>query len=224
LFIFDSLLLRLINQNCLREEETTMISQLCGEIVTVGDGFVVVDVGGVGYRVNMTTTEIAIFSHCPGKQRIFTHLVVREDVLALYGFSDTFDLEVFTHLISVNRVGPQLALSILSQIPAKEFVQAVAGDDEKRLTRLSGIGPRNAKRLILELKDRMKTQLHDMAPVAPGVSGNTREDVAGALIALGFPQRESYDAVDETCRRTGPADSQVLLKASLLLLKERKKL
>jgi len=190
----------------------------------MGDGFVVVDVGGVGYRVHMTTTDIAGLSQCSGKTRIFTHLVVREDALALYGFSDTFDLEVFTLLIAVNRVGPQLALSILSQIPAKEFVQAVTGDDEKRLTRLSGIGPRNAKRLILELKDRMKTQLQDMTPVTPGVSGTIREDVAGALIALGFPPRESYDAVDETCRITGPAGSQVLLKASLLLLKERKKL
>jgi holliday junction DNA helicase RuvA len=201
-----------------------MISQLCGEIVTTGDGFVVVDVGGVGYHVNMTTRDIAGLSQCSGKKWIFTHLVVREDALALYGFSDTYDLEVFSLLIAVNRVGPQLALSILSQIPAKEFVQAVTGDDEKRLTRLSGIGPRNAKRLILELKDRMKSQLPDLAPVAPGVSGNIREDVAGALIALGFPPRESYDAVDETCRITGPAGSQALLKASLLLLKERKKL
>lgn len=201
-----------------------MISQLCGEIATIGDGFVVVDVGGVGYRVNMTTTDIATLSQCPGKNRVFTHLIVREDALALYGFSDPFDLEVFTLLIAVNRVGPQLALSILSQIPAKEFVQAVTSEDEKRLTRLSGIGPRNAKRLILELKERMKIHFHGIAPVAPGVSGNARDDVAKALVALGFPLRESYDAVDETCRMTGPADSQVLLKAALLLLKERKKI
>jgi Holliday junction DNA helicase RuvA len=201
-----------------------MISQLSGEIASIGNGFVVVDVGGVGYHVNMTSTDIAGLSHGSGKKRIFTHLVVREDALALYGFSDAFDLEVFTLLIAVNRIGPQLALSILTQIPAKEFVQAVTGDDEKRLTRLSGIGPRNAKRLILELKDRMKTQLQDINPVTQGVSGNIREDVAGALIALGFSPRESYDAVDETCRVTGPADSKVLLKATLLLLKERKKL
>jgi Holliday junction DNA helicase RuvA len=131
---------------------------------------------------------------------------------------------VFLLLISVNRVGPQLALSILSQVPAREFVQAVTGEDEKRLTRLSGIGPRNAKRLILELKDRMKERLPVVTTGAPGVPGDIREDVTEALVALGFPSRESYEAVDEICRRSGPADSQVLLKAALSLLKERKKL
>ncbi len=203
-------------------EGVFVISQICGEIVATGDGFVVIDVSGVGFRVNMTTTDIVSFSRSSGKKRVHTHLIVREDALSLYGFSDTFDLEVFLLLIAVNRVGPQLALSILSQIPANEFVQAITGEDEKRLTRLSGIGPRNAKRLILELKDRMKEQLPEVTSGTPGVPGNIREDVAEALVALGFPSRESYDAVDETCRRTGPADSQVLLKASLLLLKERK--
>lgn len=200
-----------------------MISQICGDIVASGNGFVIVDVGGVGYRVHMTTSDIVGLSGSSGKKRVHTHLIVREDALSLYGFTDTFDLEVFLLLITVNRVGPQLALSILSQVPAREFVQAVTGEDEKRLTRLSGIGPRNAKRLILELKDRMKERLPAVPP-GPGVPGNIREDVAEALVALGFPSRESYDAVDEICRRTGPADSQVLLKASLALLKERKKI
>lgn len=201
-----------------------MISQLCGEIVATGDGFVVLDVSGVGYRVNMTAPDVADLSQYTGKIRVHTHLSVREDALTLYGFLDTFDLEVFQLLIAVNRVGPQLALSILSQLPAKEFVQAVTVEDEKRLTRLSGIGPRNAKRLILELKDRMKERLPAVTAGPTAVPGNVREDVAEALVALGFPSRESYDAVDETCRSTGPVDSQVLLKASLRLLKERKKI
>lgn len=199
-----------------------MISQLSGEIIASGDGFLVLDVDGVGFRVNMTTTDVINLSSSAGKKRIFTHLIVREDALALYGFSDPFDLDVFQLLITVNRVGPQLALSILTQIPAKEFVYAVTGDDEKRLTRLSGIGPRNAKRLILELKDKMKVHLPVSTGSTHGAPGTIREDVAEALIALGFPSRESYDAVDETCRITGSADSQVLLKASLSFMKERK--
>ncbi|MEI6839694.1 MAG: OB-fold domain-containing protein, partial [Methanomicrobiales archaeon] len=69
-----------------------MISQLCGEIVATGDGFVVLDVGGVGYRVNMTTTDVVILSSSPDKKRLHTHLSVREDALTLYGFLDTFDL------------------------------------------------------------------------------------------------------------------------------------
>ena len=201
-----------------------MIAQLYGEIVASGNGFAVVDVGGVGYRVHMTTSDIVCLSGSSGKKRLHTHLIVREDALSLYGFTEPFDLEVFLLLIAVNRVGPQLALSILSQVPAREFVQAVTGEDEKRLTRLSGIGPRNAKRLILELKDRMKERLPAATTGTPGVPGDIREDVTEALVALGFPSRESYEAVDEICRRSGPADSQVLLKASLGLLKERKRL
>ncbi len=207
-----------------KPEEIFVISQLCGEIAATGDGFLVLDVGGVGYRVNMTPADIAGLSGISGKIIVHTHLIVREDVLALFGFSNSFDLEIFQLLITVNRVGPQLALSILSQIPANEFAQAVTGEDEKRLTRLSGIGPRNAKRLILELKDRMHEYLPAPTAGYSTVSGTTREDVTKALIALGFPAKESYDAVDEICRRTGAADSQVLLKGSLILLKERKKI
>jgi Holliday junction DNA helicase RuvA len=206
------------------QEGIFLISQLCGEIVATGDGFLVLDVGGVGYRVNMTSADIAGLSLVQGRKKVYTHLIVREDALALFGFSNIFDLEVFQLLITVNRVGPQLALSILSQIPATEFAQAVTEEDEKRLTRLSGIGPRNAKRLILELKDRMMKCLPSAAAGSAGVPGTTREDVAEALIALGFPTRESYDAVDEICRKAGPADPQALLKRSLLLLKERKKI
>jgi holliday junction DNA helicase RuvA len=201
-----------------------LISQLCGEIVATGDGFLVLDVGGVGYRVNMTPADIASLSRIQGRKRIHTHLIVREDVLALFGFSNIFDLEVFQLLITVNRVGPQLALSILSQIPATEFAEAVTEEDEKRLTRLSGIGPRNAKRLILELKDRMRECLPAVRTGSAGVPGTTRQDVAEALIALGFPTKESYDAVDAICRSPGPTDSQALLKGSLILLKERKKI
>jgi holliday junction DNA helicase RuvA len=201
-----------------------MIAQLCGNPVSKGDGFIVLDVGGIGYRINMTTTDIASIAVGSVNTRIFTHLVVREDLLALYGFIQPPDLEVFQLLITINRVGPQLALSVLSQIPAQEFVKAVSSEDEKRLTRLTGIGPRNAKRLILELKDRMKERLPIEGTTSPEVPGTTREDVAGALIGLGFPSRESYDAVDETCRKMKTTDSQALLKASLLLLKEKKKI
>lgn len=202
----------------------SVISQLCGEIVTVGDGFIVLDVGGVGYRISMPATDIGRTSRSPGRKTIHTHLVVRDDSLSLYGFLDPFDLGVFQLLITVNRVGPQLALSVLSQIPAKELVLAVTGEDEKRLTRLSGIGSRNAKRLILELKDRMKELTPGLAKEGMQVGMDCRNDVVEALIALGFPSRDSHEAVDEACRSTvPPADPQAILKAAIIVLKERKK-
>jgi Holliday junction DNA helicase RuvA len=201
-----------------------MISHLYGEISAIGDGFAVIDVGGVGYRINMTAPALQKLAGHTGKIRVFTNLIVREDALTLAGFLEQSELEVFLMLITVNRVGPQLGLSILSQIPADELVQAIRSEDEKRLTRISGVGPRNARRLILELKDRFNERKGGFAKGLEPVGGQVREDVAEALIALGFPSRESYEAVDTAAAGTGPAGPQALLKASLALLKEKRRL
>ena len=196
-----------------------MIAHLYGDIAAIGDNYLVLDVNGVGYRIGMTEPAIRQLSSHKGKVRIFTHLIVRDDALSLAGFLEPSELELFLLLIAVNRVGPQMALSILSQIPASELVQALIGEDEKRLTRLSGVGPRNARRLILELKDRVKDQGH---PPPPGgnTSGQAREDAIQALIALGFPSRDSCEAVNRaSAGMTGPS-TQALLKSALGILKE----
>lgn len=196
-----------------------MIAHLYGDITKIGDNHIVIDVNGVGYRVNVTEKTLQVLSAHKGKIRVYTHLIVRDDAFTLAGFIDQAELEVFLLLITVNRVGPQMALSILSQIPAPELIHALVCEDEKRLTRLNGVGPRNAKRLILELKDRLKDRSCRPVPGHDGASGQVREDVTKALIALGFSSRDAIDAVNRAASGVADPGSQALLKSALSRLK-----
>jgi len=197
-----------------------LIAHLYGDITSIGDNYLVLDVNGIGYRISMTETTLRRLSSHRGKLRIFTHLIVRDDSLSLAGFLESSELELFLLLITVNRVGPQMALSILSQITPTELVQALTGEDEKRLTRLSGVGPRNARRLILELKDRLKEQGIIASPGGTDKTGQARQDVIEALIALGFSSRDSNEAVSRAVSGITETDTRALLKSALGILKE----
>ena len=192
-----------------------MISHIYGEIAHRGDGFVVIDVNGVGYQVNLTRPALQELS---GKDRVklYTYLNVREDALNLYGFTSASELEIFKLLISVTRIGPQIALTILSQIRMEELAAAIIHEDERILTSISGVGQKNAKRLILELKDKMKRRMGGYAP-----AGNVNYDAVSALVSLGFHQREAQQAVEAVSGIKEPT-VEALIKAALLELKERK--
>ena len=136
-----------------------MISHVFGEIAQTGEGFVVIDVGGIGYQVNVTKPIVYELTGKKEKVKLYTYLHVREDAHILYGFLNQSELEMFKLLISVTRVGPQIAMNILSQIKIEELAAAIIHEDEKVLTRISGVGAKNAKRLILELKDKMTKKM-----------------------------------------------------------------
>jgi Holliday junction DNA helicase RuvA len=131
---------------------------------------------------------------------------------------DPGELAMFRVLIGVNRVGPQLALNILSVLSVGELASAVASDDEKVLTRCPGIGTKNAKRLILELKDRMKGMETGSCPAQPGPTP-AREDAISGLVALGFDPREARAAVEAAAAGTEDARAETLLRAALARLK-----
>jgi Holliday junction DNA helicase RuvA len=195
-----------------------MISHIYGEIAHRGESFIVVDVGGIGYQVNVTQPALAELGDRKEKVKLYTHLHVREDALMLYGFTSASELEMFKLLISVTRVGPQIALNILSQIRIEELAAAIINEDEKVLTRISGVGPKNAKRLILELRDKMKKKMEGV--VLAGVS-SANYDAVSALVSLGFTQREAKEAVDAVAAGLKEPTVQALVKAALARLKER---
>ena len=128
---------------------------------------------------------------------------------------------MFAVLLGVSGIGPQIALNILSQITLEGFVLAILSEDEKSLTRISGIGQKGAKRLILELRDKMKKVQAAMAPTMTGKNEQAIRDAASALVSLGFEENASYDAVKDAAK--GLASSppiQDLIKAALLRLRE----
>lgn len=191
-----------------------MISHIYGEIERRGEGFIVIDVGGIGYQVNMTRPAIQELAD-KGKVKLHTYLHVREDALTLYGFPGASELEMFKLLISVTRVGPQIALSILSQIRIEELAAAIIHEDEKVLTRISGVGPKNAKRLILELKDKMTKKMEGFALPTAGI---VNYDAVSALVSLGFPRQGAEKAVGAVSGKEHSVEA--IIKAALLKLKE----
>ncbi len=194
-----------------------MISHIYGEITHRGEGFVVIDVNGIGYQVNVTRPVLQELTKKKEKVKLHTYLNVREDALTLYGFTTPSELEMFKLLISVTRVGPQIALNVLSQIKIEELAGAIIHEDEKILTSISGIGPKNAKRLILELKDKIQKKMENYR----GSARNVNYDAVSALVSLGFGQREAQEAVEAASAGIKEPEVQALIKGALLKLKEK---
>jgi len=198
-----------------------MIAQLSGKPVLAGDRWVVIDVHGVGYQVQVTQPALQQLADRQETVKLYTHMAVREDAITLYGFLHQSELEMFRILISVTGIGPQIAMNLLSQIGIAEFAIAILNEDEKTLTRISGIGTKSAKRLILELRDKMK-KISDTIPRGEtGTGSMVVHDAVSALVSLGFAENESRDAVNAAVRAPGTSTVQGLIKAALVLLKER---
>lgn len=195
-----------------------MISHISGDISSCGNGFVVIDLNGIGYLVNVTEPALSELRDLKEKIKLYTHLHVREDALTLYGFRTPGELEMFKNLISVTRIGPQIALNILSQIKTENLAAAIIQEDEMVLKGISGVGPKNAKRLILELRDRMKKHSESFVPAS---TSNVNYDAVNALVSLGFSQREARDSVEAVARGMNQPTVQSLIKAALLKLKEK---
>jgi Holliday junction DNA helicase RuvA len=196
-----------------------MIAHVCGERVLIGDRWVVIDVNGIGYRVQVTQPALQLLAHTREKVKLFTHMAVREDAITLYGFPHQSELEMFRILIGVTGIGPQIAMNLLSQIGIGDFAIAILDEDEKALTRISGIGTKSAKRLILELRDKMKKVSETMGYGDAGRSSPAVHDAVSALVSLGFLEKESRDAVNAAALILKSPAVQDLIKAALTKLK-----
>jgi len=197
-----------------------MIAYLDGVPAASGDKWVVLDVGGIGYRVFVPQQEVREIARTKEKVKLHTYLAVREDAITLYGFLRPSELELFTVLIGVSGIGPQIALNILSQVTLEDFVLAILDGDEKKLTRIPGIGPKSAKRLILELRDKMKKVQEAMALAHEGKNDQPARDAVSALVSLGFAEEASYRAIRTAGANLTTPTTQTLIKAALAILKE----
>lgn len=177
---------------------------------------------GVGYDI-----ELPLPSFCQlqlnQQASIWTHFHVRDDAQLLFGFIDRKEREVFRQLIKVNGVGAKMALAMLSAMSAAELKMHVEQDSEAALTRIPGIGKKTAQRLLIELKDKLKNIEVDsshlefaMQPVAVSAEGSIIAEVEGALISLGYKEREAQQAI-KAAKSKGASfdDTQSLLKATL---------
>jgi Holliday junction DNA helicase RuvA len=195
-----------------------MISSVRGEVIAIGLDHAVVEVGGVGLAVQATPNTLATLRR--GQQaRLATALVVREDSLTLFGFTDDEQRDVFGLLQSVAGIGPRMALATLAVLDPDALVTALLQGDVKALTRVPGIGPKVAQRMVLELKDKVVAPAVAPALVPHRPGGDPRrEQVVEALLGLGFTARPAEAAVDNALAADEAADASALLRAALTTL------
>lgn len=195
-----------------------MISSVRGEVLEIALDHAVVEVGGVGLAVVAAPNTLAGLRR--GEQaRLATTLVVREDSLTLFGFADAEQRELFGLLQSVAGIGPRLALATLAVLSPDDVTRALLDGDTTVLTRVPGIGPKVAQRMVLELKDKVVATAFTAAATLPApVVGTRRDEVVQALVGLGFTARPAETAVDAALARDADADAATLLRSALATL------
>ena len=179
-----------------------MIGRIRGNLVHKQPPDILVEVGGVGYEIQVPMTTLFQLPELGTEVSLVTHFVVREDAQLLYGFIDERDRQLFRQLIKVSGVGPKLALTILSGMDSISFARCVQRDDISALVALPGVGKKTAERLLVEMRDKLKDWLVQMEGSASLPGGVVVEPVAdlvadaeGALIALGYKPAEAAKVV-----------------------------
>ncbi len=193
-----------------------MIGRLRGQIAQISPQQLLIDVGGVGYEVEISLNTFAALADIKSEAVVFTHLVVREDAQLLFGFSSADERELFRTLIKVNGVGPKMALAILSGLDASSFAACILDGDVKTLTGLPGVGKKTAERLIIEMRDKVTTLVGKQRPEIDAVTANIADDAEAALIGLGYRPQEAALALSKL--EDPGQDLEALIKQALKIL------
>lgn len=186
-----------------------MLSYIKGEVVKKGIDYLVLENNNIGYHVNTSFSTLENVSE-KEKITILTYMHIREDILALYGFLTSDEIEHFKKLITVNGIGPRVGLSVLSTYNANTIKEIILNEDTVRLSKVPGIGKKTASKIILELKDKVGTV--EELKGSEIVISNEMSDVAEALTALGF----SYIEVKKTLGNmelTGKSENEIIKEA-----------
>ena len=190
-----------------------MIGHLKGKVHRAGPDFVVVDVGGVGYMVSVSTTTRQKVPAPGGDLELDIHTHVREDQLNLYGFASVEELDLFEMLIQVDGVGPKVGLNILSAASLEVLKRAIVSEDAAPIRRASGVGPRTAAKVIIELKPKLDAAAEfDAVPRAAALAGDgaVPKAVESALRNLGFSSQEARAGLDAVDWKSSPSTQEAL--------------
>lgn len=180
-----------------------MIASIAGTVRHKELNSIIIDVSGVGYKV-LVPTDTALEATLSQPIFLWTHLAVRETSLELFGFLDKETLDLFSLLITISGIGPKTALGILNVASPATLRQAVASADTSYLTRVSGIGKKNAEKIVLELKDKLKVTQEDRA-----VDTRSEGDALEALVSLGYSERDARDALKKVPKEVKSASDRV---------------
>ncbi|MFQ5792566.1 MAG: Holliday junction branch migration protein RuvA [Acidobacteriota bacterium] len=195
-----------------------MIAHLRGTLLVKKPGHVVLEVGGVGYKVLIPLSTYYELDGEGKTARFLVHTHVREDTFALYGFLTEVEESLFEKLISVAGVGPALALKVLSGLEPPELVNAIRGGDLRRLSSIPGVGRKTAERLVVELKEKMPAVMAvagSPGEAAPEPESALRDDLLSALVNLGYQRAQADRAVTQVLKDDPDVSFETALKKTL---------
>ncbi len=179
-----------------------MIASVSGEVLVRLAGDVVVEAGGVGYRMAVSSETLKDVPQAGSQGRLLTHLVLRDDGMHLYGFSTSSERELFLMLIGVQGVGPKVALAVLSGGAPRELLNAIASGDTARFQAVPGIGKRTAERIIVELREKVAGKVSDEIVVRRTATDDPRTLAREGLLGLGFSVQEADGLLDGAAGET----------------------
>ena len=200
-----------------------MIASVKGKLEGVTAESVIIDVNGLGVEAIVPTTVINRLPKIDDNVRLYTYLHVREDAMQLYGFLEKEDLDFFKLLITVNGIGPKAAIAILSSMPTDILTFAIISDDTKTIEKAQGIGSKTAKKLVLELKDKVGiikipkntgSENYDNNVLTIGINSEIKDEAVQVLTALGYSQTEAMKAIS-TVEISEKMTSEELVKLAL---------
>jgi len=191
-----------------------MIAHLQGELTLKRESYIIIDIQGVGYKVNIPLSLQMELPDLGEEVKVYTYTYVREDKLRLYGFLKMSDLELFEELLGVSKIGPKGAINTLSTLSAKEFKLAVAKEEIETLKRVKGIGKKTAQRLILEMKGKIDLEkvLAEGDDDSSVIINPEKEEAVEGLLSLGYSRRK---AVEMACKEEEITNVEEIIRLSL---------
>jgi len=192
-----------------------MIGRLTGTLIEKNPPQILLDVAGVGYEVEVPMSTFYNLPATGERVSLHTHLAIREDAHALYGFGTEGERMAFRQLLKISGIGARTALAVLSGLSVNELAQAVALQETGRLTKIPGIGKKTAERLLLELRDKLAKALPGVANSAVSAEANIQSDIVHALLALGYNEKEASLALKQLPAEVSVAEG---IRAALKLL------
>lgn len=201
-----------------------MIGQLRGNLIQKQPNAVLIDIAGVGYEVSIPLSTFYDVGEIGSEVSLRIHTHVREDAIQLFGFRTSREKELFLKLTSVSGIGPKLAITILSGMPAADLIPAIRSNDLARLTSIPGVGRKTAERIVVELRDKVDLIVGEREIGPPAlrttdrVDGSISDDTVAALVSLGYQKSVAERAVATALREPGEQTIEALLKRALKLI------
>ena len=193
-----------------------MIEYIYGSVVEKKTNYCIIDINGMGYNIIISLNAFNNLPDINEKVKILTYFSVSENNQSLFGFFDREEKELFLLLIGVSGIGPKTAINMLSAVPPKEFKNRLIAGEVKMLTSLPGIGPKTARRIIVELKDKFIDSGNEELPIE---EDNTNTDAFYALRSLGFRSNDIRKVVNEVLKENKDLKTELVIKESLKLLR-----